>query len=93
MNKRQMNICYHCPQKQMEIAMDFNPYHLLYNQHAWYLLGKSNSDERISAINLSHIKNIHILDSNFIEEPPFDLDVVGSPEHAQIAEEIVALGN
>lgn len=73
MNKRQMNICYYCPQKQTEIAMDFNPYHLICNQHAWYLLGKSNLDERIYAIKLSHIKNIRILDSNFIEEPPFDL--------------------
>jgi beta-N-acetylhexosaminidase len=27
------------------------------------------------------------------EEPPFDLDVVGSAEHAKVAEEIVALGN
>ena len=72
-NKRQIKICYRCPKKSKEIIMDFNPYHLLYNQRAWYLLGKSHSDKLISTINLNHIKNIQILDSNFIEEPPFNL--------------------
>jgi len=73
MDKCIINIHCYCPKEHREIDMDFNPYHLLYSQHTWYLLGKSRADERINAVKLSYIKNVHILDSNFIEEPPFDL--------------------
>jgi predicted DNA-binding transcriptional regulator YafY len=73
MDKCTISIHCYCPKEHREIDMDFEPYHLLYSQHTWYLLGKSRSDERITAVKLSYIKTVHILDSNFIEEPPFDL--------------------
>jgi proteasome accessory factor B len=73
MDKRTINVHYYCPKEHREIDMELNPYHLLYSRHAWYLLGKSRADERINAIKLSYIKNVHILDRDFIEEPPFDL--------------------
>lgn len=73
MDKRTINIRCYCPKEHREIDMELNPYHLLYSRHTWYLLGKSKPDERISAVKLSYIKNVHILDSNFINEPPFDL--------------------
>jgi proteasome accessory factor B len=73
MDKRTINIHCYCPKEHREIDMELNPYHLLYSRHTWYLLGKSNLDKRINAVKLSYIKNVHILDGNFIEEPPFDL--------------------
>jgi predicted DNA-binding transcriptional regulator YafY len=73
MDKRQIKIRYYCPQKHREIDMEINPYHLIYSRQTWYLLGKPKSDARINAVRLSTIKNVHILDSSFIEEAPFDL--------------------
>jgi proteasome accessory factor B len=73
MDKCLINIHYYYPKEHRGIDMEMHPYHLLYSRHTWYLLGKSSSDGRINAVKLSYIKNVHILDSNFIEEPPFDL--------------------
>jgi predicted DNA-binding transcriptional regulator YafY len=72
MNKRMINIRCYCPKKHRKIDMEIYPYHLLYNRHTWYLLGKLRSDKRIRAIKLSCVKNVGILDSDFIDEPPFD---------------------
>jgi proteasome accessory factor B len=73
MDKRTIKIHYYNPIERREIDMEFNPYHLICSRHIWFLLGKSSSDKRIKALKLSYIKNVHILDANFIEEPPFDL--------------------
>ena len=73
MDKHTVKIRYYNPKEQREIEMKFNPYYLIYSQHIWFLLGKSNSDNRINTVKLSYIKNVHILDSNFIEESSFDL--------------------
>jgi len=72
MVQRTISIHCYCPKEQREIDMELNPYHLLYSRHAWYLLGKSKADGRINSVKLSYIKNVRILDSNFIEKP-FDL--------------------
>lgn len=72
-DKRTINIRCYCPRERREIDMEFNPYKLLYSRHTWYLLGKSRTDERINALKLNYIKNVNILDTNFIGEPPFDL--------------------
>jgi predicted DNA-binding transcriptional regulator YafY len=73
MDKHTVNIRCYYPKEQREIDMEFNPYHLIYSRPNWYLLGKSSSDRQINAVKLNYIKNVHILDSNFIEEPQFDL--------------------
>jgi proteasome accessory factor B len=73
MDKRTIDIRCYCPKDHREIDMKLNPYHLLYCRHIWYLLGNSCSDEQIKALKLSYIKQVRILDSNFIEEPPFNL--------------------
>jgi proteasome accessory factor B len=73
MDKRTIDIRFYCPKDHREIDMKLNPYHLLYSRHTWYLLGDSCSDEQIKALKLNYIKQVCILDSNFIEEPPFNL--------------------
>jgi len=73
MNKRTIDIHCYCLKEHKEIDMKFNPYHLLYCRHTWYLLGNLCSDEQIKALKLSYIKQVRILDRNFIEEPQFNL--------------------
>ncbi len=73
MNRRTIDIRYYCPKEHKEIDMKLNPYHLLYGRYTWYLLGNSCSDSQIKAFKLSSIKQVRILDKNFIEEPSFSI--------------------
>ncbi len=54
------------------IDVDIHPYHLLYNQRAWYLLGFSSLHKTVRTFKLNRIKEITILDKCFINDKDFN---------------------
>jgi proteasome accessory factor B len=72
-NRRIVTIRYDSPFEKESIATDLNPYHLMYNNYAWYVLGKTEFDGKISILKLNSIKEIDILNRFFAENKTFDL--------------------
>jgi len=73
LKKRIVNICYYSPPEQKDVVTDLHPYHLMYNDHIWYVLGKSRLHKEICPFRLNRIKALNILDKCFIEDKKFNV--------------------
>jgi len=73
LNKRVVNIHYYLPHEQKDMVTNLSPYHLMYNDHAWYVLGKSSLHRRIRTFKLNLIRELSTLDKCFIEDKKFDV--------------------
>jgi proteasome accessory factor B len=73
LKKRIVDICYYSPVEQEHIETNLSPYHLMYNNHTWYVLGKIDTCKEIRIFSLNDIKELNILDKCFIEDEKFDL--------------------
>ena len=73
LRERVTNIRYYSPREQKSIAIDLSPYHLVYNDHSWYVLGKSGLHKTIRAFRLNRIKELTPLDKCFIKDEKFDI--------------------
>ena len=72
--KRQIiRICYYRPDMQKSISTNLSPYCLMYNNHAWYVIGKSSRHKKIQKFKLNQIKELSILDKVFITDERFDI--------------------
>jgi len=72
LRKRVVNIRYALPEQKI-ILIDLNPYHLLYNENAWYVLGGSGLYKEVRAFKLNRIRQLNMLDRCFIEDEKFDI--------------------
>ena len=73
LDRQIVNLHYYVPVEQENIATNFYPYHLMYNNYAWHVLGKKESCKEFCVLKLNHIIELHILDKYFIEDEKFDL--------------------
>jgi predicted DNA-binding transcriptional regulator YafY len=73
LKKKTVRICYYMPQERTGIVFDLNPYHLMYNDHTWYVLGKSGLRNGVSAFRLNRIKELTTLEKCFIQDEQFDI--------------------
>ncbi len=71
--KRKVNILYRSLFERKVINVDICPYHLLYSQRAWYVLGLSSLHKSIRTFKLNRIKELKILDKCFLGGEDFDL--------------------
>ena len=73
-NKKKVRFCYHSLFEDTIIDFVLCPYHLMYNNRAWYVLGFSHLHKCIRTFKLNRIKEIQLLDKCFIGGENFDLD-------------------
>jgi predicted DNA-binding transcriptional regulator YafY len=73
LRKRVVNIHYYLPREQKSTVVDLSPYHLIYNDHTWYVLGKPDLHKRVCAFKLNRIKQLNTLDKCFTEDKEFDI--------------------
>lgn len=73
LRKQIVNVCYYLPRKHKTIVFDLRPCHLLYNEHKWYVLGKSGLYKGVRAFKLNQIKKLTVLDRFFTEDEEFDI--------------------
>jgi proteasome accessory factor B len=76
--KRKVRISYQSFYEDGIIDSELSPYHLLYSQRAWYVMGFSSLHKSIRTFKLNRIKQLQMLDKCFIEGDDFDLsDYIG----------------
>ncbi len=74
LEKRIVNIRYYLPCEHKSIVTDLSPYHLRYDDHAWWVIGKSTFHKRVCAFKSNRIKELNMLDILFIEDKEFDIN-------------------
>lgn len=72
-NKRKVNIHYHSLFENKVIDVELCPYHLLYNQRAWYVLGLSSLHKNIRTFKLNRIRELKNTEKCFLNGGEFDL--------------------
>ncbi|MGB7581666.1 MAG: transcriptional regulator [Sedimentisphaerales bacterium] len=55
------------------ISCEVSPYHLLYNERAWYIVGQSSIHKAIHTFKLNRIRSTEMLDEQFGGNDGFDL--------------------
>jgi len=73
LKNRIVNMRYYLPREQKNIVTNLRPYHLMYNEHTWYVLGQSSLHKEVRPFGLNHIKELKTLDKCFIEDEKFDI--------------------
>lgn len=72
LKKQKVRIGYFSLFEENQITTELSPYHLMYNNRAWYILGFSGFHQSIRTFKLSRIKALTVLDSHFINGDDFD---------------------
>jgi predicted DNA-binding transcriptional regulator YafY len=73
LRKQIVTIQYHLPSEHKNIITNLSPYHLMYNDQIWYVLGMSSYHNGISNFKLKNIKELKALDKCFIEDKNFNV--------------------
>jgi proteasome accessory factor B len=71
--QRKVRICYDSLFDGGTINSDLSPYHLFYNQRAWYVIGLSSMHKNIRTFKLNRLHEVNILDERFEDGDNFDL--------------------
>jgi len=71
--KRKVNIRYHSLFEGTIIDVELCPYHLLYNNRAWYVLGRSSLHESVRTFKLNRIGKLTTTQKCFVDGEKFDV--------------------
>jgi len=71
--KRKVNIRYHSLFEGAIIDVELCPYHLLYNNRAWYVLGRSSLHESVRTFKLNRIRELITTERCFVDGEDFDV--------------------
>jgi len=71
--KRKVNIRYHSLFEKTIIDVELCPYHLLYNNRAWYVLGRSSLHESVRTFKLNRIRESTTTEKCFVDGDNFDV--------------------
>jgi predicted DNA-binding transcriptional regulator YafY len=74
LKKQVVHMSYYLPYEKRVIAIELNPYHLIYDDYTWYVLGKSSFHRGVRAFRLNQIKELSKLDKGFVEDEKFDIN-------------------
>jgi proteasome accessory factor B len=72
--KHKVKITYHSVYEQSEIVTTINPYHVLYNNRAWYVVGYSSMHKESRTFKLNRISGLKVLDKCFMPNKRFDIE-------------------
>ncbi len=71
--KRKMELRYHSLFEETIIDVELHPYHLLYNNRAWYVLGRSSLHKSVRTFKLNRIRDLTTTEKCFVDGENFDL--------------------
>ena len=74
LKKRIVTIRYYLPRQQKSIVTNLSPYHLMYIDHTWCVIGKSTFHKEVRTFKFNQIRELEISDKCFIEDYKFDID-------------------
>jgi len=70
--KRRVQLHYHSLYEGKIIELELWPYHLLYNNRAWYVLGRSSLHGTVRTFKLNRIRELVVSEKCFVQDRPFD---------------------
>jgi proteasome accessory factor B len=73
LEKRVVKIRYYEPSEHKSVETELSPYHLLYDERSWYVLGKSDLYKKVRAFKLSRIEELQKSGRCFVEDETFDI--------------------
>lgn len=77
--KRMVRIRYELSGGGKGVMIELSPYHLVYHEHTWYVLGRSSLSKGVSAFKLNRVRELTISEKCFVEDEKFDVnDYFGS---------------
>jgi len=71
--RRKVKIKYNSLFEGKIIDVELSPYHLMYNQRAWYVLGMSSLHKSVRTFKLNRIKELEITEKCFLGGEDFDV--------------------
>ena len=71
--KRKVNVRYHSLFEETIIDIELCPYHLLYNNRAWYVLGLSSLHKSVRTFKLNRIRELTATERCFVNNENFDV--------------------
>ena len=71
--KRKVNLCYRSPSEGQKKIVEFCPYHLLYENGIWHVLGRSSQYNGIHTFELNRIKDVKATGKCFLDDEDFDV--------------------
>ena len=71
--KRKVNIRYHLLFERTIIDVELCPYHLLYNNQVWYVLGRSSLHKSVRSFKLNRIRELKPTERCFVDGENFDV--------------------
>ena len=72
LKKKKVRVRYESLFEGKLIELELSPYHLLYNQRSWYVLGFSSLHKSVRTFKLLRIKELAVLEKRFLERKSFD---------------------
>ncbi len=72
-NKRVVEICYHLLFDDGVVNLRLCPYHLLYNNGTWHVLGRSDLNKQVRTFELNHIDELKMTAESFLADQDFDV--------------------
>ncbi len=71
--KRKVDLRYHSLFEETIIDIELCPYHLLYNNRAWYVLGRSSLHKSVRTFKLNRIRELTTMERCFVDGEDFDV--------------------
>ncbi|UCG59833.1 MAG: WYL domain-containing transcriptional regulator [Phycisphaerales bacterium] len=72
--QRMVNIRYRPELAQSDVLTDLSPYHLVYDERAWHVIGRSSLHNSTCTFKLSRIKELGVLSKFFAGAEDFDVN-------------------
>jgi predicted DNA-binding transcriptional regulator YafY len=71
--KRKVNLSYCLPLESRTANIEFCPYHLLYENGTWHVLGRPSKHNAVQTFELTHIKELKTTGKCFLVDEEFDV--------------------
>ncbi|OHB75408.1 MAG: hypothetical protein A2Z25_02815 [Planctomycetes bacterium RBG_16_55_9] len=71
--KQKVSLSYRSPLDNETTNVEFCPYHLLYENGTWHVLGRSGRHKAVRAFELNHIKELKATGKCFVDDEDFDV--------------------
>jgi len=72
-NRRQVDFSYHSFLEGGVVQLRLCPYHMLYNNGTWHVLGRSSLHNKVRTFELNRISELAIMETSFAVEEDFDV--------------------
>jgi predicted DNA-binding transcriptional regulator YafY len=74
LDRRVVNLhCIHLNERELD-TIEFCPYHLVYNENGWHVIGWAESFGIVTSFRLNQVRGLQVTDRLFVKDEKFDID-------------------